>query len=115
MPKKRKARRNPYPSADGEWLACHGIRKLPTGEIQLLTEKGVLSNPARRKSFINKVKKLFSANPGTSKGHYKIYYELNGKDSVQNKDTKTQAQAFARKIKKKGGTVYSIMESAFEQ
>jgi hypothetical protein len=53
--------KNPYPSADGEWLACHGIRKLPTGEIQLLTEKGVLSNPARRKSFINKVKKLFSA------------------------------------------------------
>jgi hypothetical protein len=61
MPKKRKARRNPYPIADGEWLACHGIRKLPTGEIQLLTEKGVLTNPARRKSFINKVKRLFSA------------------------------------------------------
>lgn len=55
MPRK-KSRRNP----EAEWVPCHAIRKTPDGGIQILTERGVMSNPRRRKGYLAKVRGLFT-------------------------------------------------------
>lgn len=55
---------NPSTSIETDWIPVHAIRKLPDGSIQLLTEKGTLSNPSKRKSFMGKVRRLFSKPKG---------------------------------------------------
>jgi len=43
-----------------DWIPVHAIRKTSSGDIEVLTEKGTLSNPGKRKKFLAKIKKLFS-------------------------------------------------------
>lgn len=51
--------KNPGATSNSSWIPCHAIKVLPTGDIQLLTEKGTMSNPGKRKSFLKKVEKTF--------------------------------------------------------
>jgi hypothetical protein len=84
-------------SNDTDWVPCHAIRRCANGDIQILTEKGTLSNPGKKKKILGKLKGLFSAgakavglrNPGD-----KIYvitvngnreYETNSKSAATKK------------------------------
>jgi len=60
--------RNKNPGTSTDWIPCHAIRSLPSGDIQLLTEKGTMSNPGKRKSFLKKVSKVFGKVVKTGKG-----------------------------------------------
>ena len=85
MPKKQ---RNP---TSDDWIPVHAIRKTADGGIQLLTEKGIMSNPAKRKGFLKKVERLFSAggrkvrlalgNPRRAKGDVGHEYYIQDMDS----------------------------------
>lgn len=52
----RKKRKN----SSEDWLACHAIKKNADGSISVLTEKGILTNPGKRRKFLAKIKKIFS-------------------------------------------------------
>ena len=43
-----------------DWIPVHAIRKTSSGDIEILTEKGSLSNPGKKKKFLAKIKKIFS-------------------------------------------------------
>lgn len=58
-PSMAKSKRRKNNGASANWIPCHAIRTLPSGDIQLLTEAGTMSNPGKRKSFLNKVQKTF--------------------------------------------------------
>lgn len=51
-----------------DWIPCHAVKVLPSGDIQLLTEKGTMSNPGKRKSFLKKVGKVFGKVVRVGKG-----------------------------------------------
>ncbi len=51
---------NPGNEIGEEWTPVHAIRKCANGDIQLLVEKGSLSNPGKKKSILGKLKKMFS-------------------------------------------------------
>ncbi len=56
------------PSNTDGWIPAHAVRMLPSGDIQLLTERGTMSNPGKRKSFLKKVSKVFGKVVKTGKG-----------------------------------------------
>ena len=63
VPIKEKRQKNPslISSNDTDWVPCHAIRRCANGDIQILTEKGTLSNPGKKKKILGKLKGLFSA------------------------------------------------------
>jgi hypothetical protein len=63
-----KSESNPFilNNKSSDWIPVQAIRRTSDGGIQISVSKGTLSNPARKKSFMGKIRKLFS-NPGPSK------------------------------------------------
>lgn len=63
VPIKEKRQKNPslISSNDTDWIPVHAIRRCANGDIQILTEKGTLSNPGKKKKILGKLKGLFSA------------------------------------------------------
>lgn len=59
IPLPENKQKNPGTTSNSSWIPCNAIKVLPTGDIQLLTEKGTMSNPGKRKSFLKKVEKTF--------------------------------------------------------
>ena len=55
------------PGTTDGWIPAHAVRMLPSGDIQLLTERGTMSNPGKRKSFLKKVGKVFGKVVGTGR------------------------------------------------
>jgi hypothetical protein len=59
MPKKRKNPQIvPVDTSDG-WVACHAIRSLPDGSVQILAESGTCKNPGKMKKLRGEINKIF--------------------------------------------------------
>lgn len=105
--------RESNPSTETDWIPVHAIRKLPDGSIQLLTEKGTLSNPSKRKSFMGKVRKLFSKNPSARyTGREVRKYIVRGTDEDRYFMTMAKARSFLKRYAKLHG-YRSIPESPY--
>jgi hypothetical protein len=98
-------------SNDTDWVPCHAIRRCANGDIQILTEKGTLSNPGKKKKILGKLKGLFSVGAkavGLRNPHYK--YEILYSDELGNTrifdtaDTKQEANNKLKKAKRLGYT-----------
>ena len=59
MPKRKNS--STKKSIGTSWLPIKAIRKLASGDIQVLLPNGTLSNPRKRKGIIDKVTRMFSS------------------------------------------------------